>query len=200
MINGRWKKDRKLLRLGSVLSGIFRIPILAFMNIEDFNKAMDYWIAALDQYTFDQLLIKPSPETWSVGQMYIHLIDDTTFFIDQIRICILTNENAHAEALPFASAMLKNNEFPDEIIQGSPDNVFIPQPENKEQLLRDLMCIKEDMNVVVTLMEDCPFEGKSKHPGLGYFNAIEWLQFAEMHLRHHRRQKSRLDQFIFLHS
>ncbi|MFZ1561891.1 MAG: DinB family protein [Saprospiraceae bacterium] len=170
------------------------------MNIEDFNKAMDYWIASLDQYTFDQLVIKPSPETWSVGQMFIHLIDDTTFFIDQIKICTSTNDHSDEVAIQFAAGMLRNNEFPDEIIQGSPDNVFIPQPENKEQLLRDLMCIKEDMNVVVTLMEDCPFEGKSKHPGLGYFNAIEWLQFAEMHLRHHRRQKSRLDQFIFLHS
>ena len=27
--------------------------------------------------------------------------------------------------------------------------------------------------------------GKTKHPGLNYFTAKEWLQFAEMHLRHH---------------
>ena len=170
------------------------------MHIEDFNKAMDYWIAALVQYTFDQLLIKPSSETWSIGQMYIHLIDDTGFFIEQIRICILTNENAHKEALPFASAMLKNNDLPDENIQGSPDNIFIPQPEDKEQLFGDLLRIKKEMNVVAASMANSPFVGKSKHPGLGYFNAFEWLQFAEMHLRHHRRQKSRLDQFLFLHS
>ena len=170
------------------------------MIMDDFNKIVDFWIEALDQYSMDQLIRKPSPETWSVGQMYIHLIDDTTFFIDQIKICTPINDHSDEVAIPFAAGMLRNNEFPDEIIQGSPDNVFIAQPESKEQLLRDLMCIKEDMNVVATSMADCPFEGKSKHPGLGYFSATEWLQFAEMHFRHHRRQKCRLDHFLFLHS
>jgi hypothetical protein len=39
--------------------------------------------------------------------------------------------------------------------------------------------------------------GKAGHPGLGYFSAAEWLQFAEMHLRHHFRQKERLDVALF---
>ena len=170
------------------------------MIMDDFNKIVDSWITALDQYSMDQLIRKQSPETWSVGQMYIHLIDDTTFFINQIKICISTKDHSGEVAIPFAAGMLRNNEFPDEIIQGSPDNAFIPQPENKEQLFRDLMSIKQEMNVVGVSMAGSPFGGKSKHPGLGYFSAAEWLQFAVMHLRHHRRQKCRLDHFIFLNS
>jgi len=40
------------------------------------------------------------------------------------------------------------------------------------------------------------FHGKSKHPGLGFFSASEWFQFAEMHLRHHLKQKERIDRFL----
>jgi hypothetical protein len=41
-----------------------------------------------------------------------------------------------------------------------------------------------------------PSTGKSRHPGLGYFNAGEWLRFIEMHMRHHLRQKERIDAFL----
>jgi hypothetical protein len=30
-----------------------------------------------------------------------------------------------------------------------------------------------------------------------FFNAPEWLQFAEMHMRHHFRQKMRIDDRLF---
>lgn len=52
------------------------------------------------------------------------------------------------------------------------------------------------MNNVEMLISKSPFKGKTKHPGLDYFSAIEWLQFAEMHLRHHLRQKKRIDHFL----
>jgi hypothetical protein len=38
--------------------------------------------------------------------------------------------------------------------------------------------------------------GKTKYPGLNYFTAKEWLQFAGIHLRHHLKQKKRIDDFL----
>ncbi len=73
-------------------------------------------MASLDQYDIDQLRNKPYSDTRSLGQMYRHLIDETTFFIDRIEICISTNDHAQEEAFPFAAAMLKNNDFPEEVI------------------------------------------------------------------------------------
>ena len=52
------------------------------------------------------------------------------------------------------------------------------------------------MNGQVILMTARKYKGKTKHPGLGYFSAEEWLQFAEMHFRHHLRQKKRIDEFL----
>jgi hypothetical protein len=41
-----------------------------------------------------------------------------------------------------------------------------------------------------------PFKGRTRHPGLGYFDAAEWFRFAGMHFRHHARQKKRIDEFL----
>jgi len=76
------------------------------------------------------------------------------------------------------------------------DNAYLPQPNSKVQLLRDLIHIKEEMNQLAILIAETPFMGKTKHPGLNYFSANEWLQFADMHFRHHLRQKKRIDDFL----
>jgi hypothetical protein len=166
------------------------------MTIENFNHTIDYWIKELEQYTLIQLCTKPSSTSWSLGQMYRHLIDDANFYVEQIKICVVNNDHATKEPTAHGKAMLYNNDFPNEVIVGSPNNAFIPQPESKEQLMNDLLNLKVEMNTVAAMISKSPFNGKTKHPGLGYFSAKEWLQFADMHFRHHLRQKKRIDDFF----
>jgi len=166
------------------------------MSIDDFNYTIDIWIKELEKYDFDQLCTKPSSTTWSLGQMYMHLIEDTGYYIEQIKICLSNNENATEDAAPAAKIMFANNSFPDEIIEGAPSNLYMPQPESKEQLLHSLDNIKTEMNTLAILINESLFKGKTKHPGLNYFSASEWLQFADMHFRHHLRQKKRIDDFL----
>jgi len=168
------------------------------MLIEDFNHIIDFWIKELEQYDFIRLRIKPSPTRWSLGQMYMHLIDDTKFYIEQIKICVTISDHTDEEASPAAKIMFQNNDFPNEAIEGSPDNAFMPEPDSKEYLLNELMKIKTEMNNLAVLISESASNGKTKHPGLNYFSANEWLQFAEMHFRHHVRQKKRIDDFLKL--
>jgi len=166
------------------------------MLIEDFKHAIDIWIKELEQYNFVQLCAKPSPNSWSLGQVYIHLIDDTNYYIEQIKICVSANDNVIEEASPNAKTMFLNNDFPNEVIEGASANSYLPQPDNKEHLMSCLMNLKDEINNIEILISKSPFKGKTKHPGLGYFNANEWFQFAEMHFRHHLRQKKRIDDFL----
>ena len=166
------------------------------MRIDDFNYTIDTWINALDQYSFARLCAKPAPGSWSLGQVMMHLAEDTNYYIEQIRICVSTNDNAGEEASPEAKAMFLNNDFPDAILEGAPSNAYISQPDNKEDLKSLLTHIKGEMNRLAILISASSYKGKTKHPGLHYFNAGEWLQFAGMHLRHHLRQKKRLDDFL----
>ena len=155
------------------------------MTIENFNRTIDIWINALEGYDYGQLTTRPSPTSWSIGQVYMHLLDDTSYYIEQIQICVTNNDHANDQATPAGKIMLLNNDFPDELLEGSPANAYMPQPESKEQLMRDLLNLKAEMNHAATLISESPFHGKTKHPGLDYFSADEWLQFADMHLRHH---------------
>ncbi|MBV4357190.1 DinB family protein [Pinibacter aurantiacus] len=166
------------------------------MLIDDFNDIIDYWIAGLNHYTFEQLSTKPSAESWSLGQLYMHLLENTDFYIDQIAICISNNDFLNEAAANHANEMFRNNEFPDQLIEGPPENAATPQPISKHQLQAALVSLKMKMNRTASLMAKSDFKGKTKHPGLNYFGAEDWLRFAEMHFRHHLRQKARIDIFL----
>lgn len=168
------------------------------MIIEDFNHIINFWLKELEHYDFNQICIKPSPTRWSLGQMYMHLIDDTKFYMEQIKICLSIPDHSNEEASPAAKKMFRNNDFPDEAIEGSPANAFMLQPDNKEHLMNELLKIRAEMNDLAILISKSTSQGKTKHPGLNYFSASEWLQFAEMHFRHHIRQKKRIDDFLKL--
>ena len=105
------------------------------MSIENFNRTIDIWIKALEGYDYDQLTARPSPTSWSIGQVYMHLLDDTSYYIEQIQVCVTNNDHANDQATPAGKTMLLNNDFPDEMLEGSPANAYMPQPESKEQLM-----------------------------------------------------------------
>jgi hypothetical protein len=174
---------------------IHKQPEMRENLLETFNLAINFWIGALEEYSFNQLCIKP-PGSWSIGQMYMHLLADTSFYLEQAKSCLNHSDHTTEEASPTAQTMFRNNAFPDIIIEGAPSNAYIVQPESKEQLVKDLLNLKEEMNRVGALISQTAALGKTKHPGLGYFSAGEWLQFAGMHFRHHVRQKKRIDAFL----
>jgi DinB superfamily len=168
--------------------------------ITSFNSVIDTWVAALKQYSFEALCTKPSPGSWSPGQLYMHLAESTEHYIVEIKTCISNNENAAEEMSPAAGQIFANNDLPDILIEGPPSNKNILQPQSKELLLQKLLAIKDEMNGLAALIQASHFTGKTKHPGLHYFNAAEWLQFATIHLRHHLRQKQRIDDFLKMQS
>ena len=168
------------------------------MLIHSFNRTIDRWIDAIQQYNFEQLCTQPDADSWSIGQVCMHLINDTNWFIGQIKICVSDNNNADETMLPFAQTMFLNNSFPDERLT-NPANINMPQPESKEELLQRFIRLKKNMNDAATQIENSKSKGKTKHPGFNYFNAIEWLQFAEMHLRHHLKQKNNIEKYLNRH-
>ena len=165
------------------------------MFITDFNQTIDTWIMAIRQYSYKQLCTHPNENSWSIGQVCMHLLSDTNWFIEQIKICVANNDNTDKTMEPFAQSLFNANSFPDKKLT-NPANVNIPQPQSKETLLQLFIQLKKDMNDVSFQIVNSNWKGKTKHPGFNYFNANEWLQFAEMHLRHHLKQKIRIEKFL----
>ncbi|MBU3026366.1 DinB family protein [Zobellia galactanivorans] len=168
------------------------------MISEDIKNTIEVWIKDVEQYSFEQICAKPSQNSWSLGQVCIHLIDSTNYFLEQISICLSNNENATEEMTESAKTMFFNNEFPNDLIEGPPSNKNTRQPNSKDEILSSFAKIKENITIYNIQIINSKFYGKTKHPGLYYFNAIEWLQFIEMHFRHHLRQRDRIRSILKL--
>lgn len=168
------------------------------MLSDDFKNTIDIWIKDVEQNSFEQICTKPAQNSWSLGQVCIHLIDSTNYFLEQITICLSNNENAKEEMAANAKTIFFNNEFPNDLIEGPSSNNETLQPNSKEEILSAFAKIKETFMYSEAQISNSVFNGKTKHPGLNYFNAKEWLQFAEMHFRHHLRQSNRIKTFLKL--
>jgi len=160
------------------------------------HQIIDIWISELDHYDFEQLKAKPAENSWSLGQMYMHLIGATKHFLQQAGISLKTNENEHEKMTERAEPMFKNNQFPDAILEGPESNAYTPQPHTKEAIIESLKELQKEIYSLEELLAKNAMKGKTKHPGLGFFNGREWVRFAEMHFRHHLRQKKRIDLFL----
>ncbi|MHA7582822.1 hypothetical protein ACX12E_20895 [Paenibacillus vandeheii] len=49
----------------------------------------------MDGYSIDQLRFKSQEDVWSIGQMYIHVIDVAEEYIDHIQTCTMATQEKH---------------------------------------------------------------------------------------------------------
>ncbi|CAL1519470.1 DinB family protein [Chitinophaga sp. MM2321] len=168
--------------------------------LQQFNETIEKWITNLDGYTLAMLCQQPHPGSWSLGQVYVHIIADTTYFVEQMKAALLLdNINSEKEMHEDAKAMFEKNAFPDMLLANPSNDPNLRQPQSKDELSQGLSCIKEEVNKLYTTTDFSTSTGKTEHPGLRFFSALNWLQFAEMHMRHHFRQQKRIDEQLFLH-
>jgi hypothetical protein len=164
--------------------------------LDQFNQTIDCWINYLDDYSFETLVAKPIPGSWSLGQVYVHILADTPYHVEQMKAALETNNNSDEQMHANAKWMFDNNGFPEIQIDGPGTDDNTPQPLSKEMLLQQLIAIRGDVNVLYRSNDFSKSKGKTRHPGLLFFSAMEWLRFTEMHMRHHFLQKLRIDKAL----
>src|SRR6476620_7065243 len=108
-------------------------------------RTISYWIECLHEYTIEQLITRPAPGAWSIGQMYLHLISDSRFYLEQTTLALKTDKHSTVETLPATRELLEKNEFPDIKITGNPANALIPQPHDKQELVDGLVQLQRDI-------------------------------------------------------
>jgi len=167
--------------------------------LTDFTTTIRQWIAWLDNYSLAKLTQQPQPNSWSLGQVYVHIIGDTSYYIGQVKIALQDRDNLDKQMHDDARVMLANNSFPDRQLQ-TPSDADLPQPVSKEELQAGLSALLQEVDTIMATGQFLPATGKAPHPGFGYLSALEWLQLAAMHLRHHFRQKARIDAVLFADS
>ena len=84
--------------------------------LNEFLSALSLYKESIIKYTIDQLKQKPDAESWSLGQLYIHLLDDTNWYFDQIEIALKENEHQFEATSEKAKQILESGSFGEEKI------------------------------------------------------------------------------------
>jgi hypothetical protein len=167
-------------------------------SLDKFKAILASYENALANYTEEEFSRKPSPDDWSIGQMYQHLVGSLQYFhAKQVEMCLDSADNAsQGKTMPGRITYFIGGMLPIRIKVPPSPQYTPPQPENKQKIKDKLPIVLELMEKLHTRLESEQPKGKTKHPAFGYLNAKEWYLLVEMHFRHHLRQKARLDKFL----
>ena len=157
---------------------------------DSFLKTHKQWLDWLTEFNLTKLTDVPSYGGWSIGQLYLHLINETSWYLEQAALCLGNEDHINDSMTESAKNMFENNSFPQIKIKGDPlINDSIPQPSSKESLIESFMELSAKANAIWSEYLLSEVYGKTQHPGLNYFNPEEWFQYADMDIRHHIKQK-----------
>lgn len=159
------------------------------------HAVIDDYIRDLDRYTFEQLLMKPDENTWSIGQVYIHLwMSAKGFFFKNAEQCLNKEGTEQGKSKNWKGVLLFLIGRMPRVKVKMPERVSVQprQPESKEKLIEKLNEIKALSSVYIGRIKDSDPNHKTKHPIFSYLNTGEWISLCNMHFRHHEEQKQRI--------
>ncbi|MFC5701414.1 DinB family protein [Cohnella faecalis] len=170
-------------------------------TVTSLGQLTDLYADELKAYSMEQLTRKPSEDEWSLGQMYVHLINTAlNMQLRNVEICRDRSGESVTEtkgATEAGQAIFAAGGFPPVRIQVPPSPQYTPgQPESKEQLAEGLQTVLRRMKEISSELESIDPRQTVDHPRLGAFNANQWFALVEMHFRHHLLQKKRLQDWL----
>ncbi len=163
------------------------------------HQIIDAYIQLLDKYSYEQLIQKPDENSWSIGQVYIHVwMASKGFFFKNAALCLSgeTAEKGKSKKL-IAYPIFLFEKMPTVKIK-MPDKVAVQprQPESREQLVQKLSEIKALVSEFVQKIPQSNPNLKTRHPFLGYLNCAEWVKLCNIHFKHHQAQIKRINRTL----
>jgi hypothetical protein len=168
-------------------------------TLERFESVAQEWMRALNIYSDQNFLQKQDENSWSIGQVYNHLVNGTNrFHLQMIAACLEGRGKEMKGGKKFPGKFVFfTGSFPNTKIKVPPSETYTPkQPAGREAIREGLQQLIQTMRTTADKVSGAPVTMKAEHPAFGYLNAHEWFDLIEMHFRHHLRQKKRLDQFL----
>ncbi|MDR2221768.1 MAG: DinB family protein [Flavobacteriaceae bacterium] len=166
--------------------------------LKDFEGVYEEWLVALDLYSEEQIKGYGADENWSIGQVYMHLIQATLEFQGkQLEVC-LEQEDNQSKMKNFRGFMVYKilGKFPPVKIKVAPSSDYTPPAPKSKIDVRERMEKALEMMKLWEKKLDTSKGGKTLHPGFSYLNAQEWYLLILMHWKHHLKQKKALDKVL----
>ncbi|ANY70663.1 hypothetical protein BBD42_09720 [Paenibacillus sp. BIHB 4019] len=177
-------------------------------SIKQFEPLKEQYERELELFTLEQLQQKPTEQEWSIGQVYVHLINSALYMqLSSAEQCLSGESSASGSPSDSTSEMKEMKERKNAIYaEGSlpPIRVHVDpfpgytpiQPGSKEELIQGMAEVLRRLKELEPAVAQAPEHRTVPHPGFGEMNAKEWFLLVEMHFRHHLRQLERLKPFV----
>lgn len=179
--------------------------------LSSLEKLINQYIDELEGLSMNDLLYTTDEVDWSLGQMYMHLIQASqNMHMFNIKQCLtgmepaqISSATAYTNKTEQGQAIFDHGGFPPIRIAVPASPYYTPkQPESKEQLVIGLLQVGEEMKQLEPRVNhDNNYDNNNEtneykiaHPRFGYLDAKEWFLLIEMHFRHHLLQLARLKQ------
>ncbi len=157
------------------------------------------YIDALDRYTDEQFVAKPEASEWSLGQMYQHLYESSTyFFLANVKRCLEKRKGQKGgEMTADGLNVYKYNSFPPIKVK-RPVATDSVEPVGQNRAMYKVLyaeILSDGLTFADALAND-DGQYKIQHFRFGWLNAAEWLQSLEIHARHHIRQRKAREEWL----
>ncbi|MCG7408203.1 DinB family protein [Paenibacillus sp. ACRRX] len=164
-------------------------------TVMEIRQLLGQYELELGRYSAEQLTAVPIVGSWSIGQVYNHLIDATLrLHLRAIDQCAAAEETTGGAKTEGGEVIYRAGAFPPIKIKVPDSAGYTPlQPTDRQQLIDGLHQVSFELDAAQRTAAGSDPQSKVEHPGLGWLNAEEWLQLVKMHFNHHLRQKAELD-------
>ena len=170
--------------------------------LNKFNRRAEEWLSDLQALSEEEMSRRPATDSWSMGELYDHIMKVArTYQIPNFKIS-LTNESVQRKRknkIGFAifnlgirkQVKIRMEDFPAPLVQD-----FTPAQQSKEALLSDFKDFIEEVNVLHSELPADPKTSRHYHPMFGDIHTGEWFSLIEIHMAHHEVQRRRIRKMI----
>ncbi|MFX3635951.1 MAG: DinB family protein [Candidatus Pristimantibacillus sp.] len=158
------------------------------------SAIIEQYIRNLDRYSIEQLRFKYKENEWSVGQMYIHVIEVAKEYIGYIETCTKGTHEEPEDKTEDGTKALAEKKWPNIRVKLEQPANETRNPESKDEIIAGLEQVLEKLAYWAYCVDEANPACKVRHGWFGWLNAGEWFEMVGMHSRHHLHQKAKLDE------
>jgi len=167
-----------------------------------FNKKMEIWLNDLEAMEEDQMMIKPSENSWSMAELYDHVMRvGRTYQIPNLKQSITpaakTKKRKNLTGVAIFNLGVRKNikmrmeNFPAPLVKN-----FTPVKRSKSELIIDFKLFIQEVNDLEENLNNSTKKNKQYHPMFGDITTKEWFALIELHIWQHDKQKKGILEFL----
>ncbi len=167
-----------------------------------FNSRANDWLTELKNIDEDILHIKPNATSWSLAEVYDHVMRvGRSYQITNLRKSITEAAISKKKKNKYGYAVfnlgvrknikMKMEEFPQPLVVD-----FTPIKRDKNELIEDFKAFIKEVNALENILLESTKANKHYHPMFGDITTKEWFALIELHIWQHDKQKQSIKEYI----